>query len=221
MADINMTYQTPGQMASDFPEFGGGGGGSDVASGGSSSGGFFSNPSNIYSLINAAIGAFASTRQAGAQNELFGMSEERLKAARAAAGVENFASIVSRLQPLFRELVAGGLGPKFTQDVASSLAKRGLIGSGVGAALKNAAFAAPELFALQSAAGEAGRIQGGQVSAELGAPLPSQARVDPFSNALLSGARAFFATSAPRTAPQSQANELFPGLTPEDEKRRY
>lgn len=187
---------------------------------GKSGGGF-----DIYGLINGLIGAYSGIRAAGAHNKAVKATAERLGEARKAASAENFASLVARLQPLFRELVASGLGPQFQQTLATQIAKSGLTGSGVGNALKGMGSAMPGIFALQSAFGEAGRIQEGQIGVELGFPMPSP-KADPFSEALVRGATAYFATvSGARekeaTTPPSE-RELFPSLSPTNTSgRRY
>lgn len=180
---------------------------------------------DIYGLINGLIGAYSGIRAAGAHNKAVKATAERLGEARKAASAENFASLVARLQPLFRELVASGLGPQFQQTLATQIAKSGLTGSGVGNALKGMGSAMPGIFALQSAFGEAGRIQEGQIGVELGFPMPSP-KADPFSEALVRGATAYFATvSGARekeaTTPPSE-RELFPSLSPTNTSgRRY
>lgn len=192
----------------------------DTLTGKSSGSGF-----DIYGLINGLIGAYSGIRAAGAQNKAIALTQERLGEARKAASAENFASLVARLQPLFRELVASGLGPQFQQTLATQIAKSGLTGSGVGNALKGMGSAMPGIFALQQAFGEAGRIQEGQIGVELGFPMPSP-KSDPFSEALVRGASAYFATVSGAREKEAMTppaeRELFPSLSPTNTSgRRY
>jgi len=219
--------------ATDFPvgdpldPFGGGlgepgpasGGTGEPGSGGSGGGGgsgtnFFQDPANIFALINAGIAAFSGIRDARARNDAIAFTKQQLANARRLASPDNFTDIVARLQPMFRELVAQGLGPQFTQNLQSNLAKRGLVGTGVGTALSNVGESIPSTFALSSALREGGRIQEGQVGAELGFPAIAP-RTDPFSEALVRGATAFFTTRSggqPASDPEED-RELFPSLT--------
>lgn len=217
--DFSNEFPSYGDLPSGYPS-GGNQSGGDFSFGGSgnqNNGGFFSNPTNILALINTAIGLFGGMRQADMSNEQREMIEERVAAARGAASAENFAGIVARLTPMFREVVAAGLGPAFQESVSRTMAKRGLTGTGVGAAFSNASAAMPNIMAFQSAMGEAGRIQEGQIGAELGAPIPGP-RMDPFTTALVTGARAFFGTTASsrnesNSVPRPDEQELFPNLS--------
>ena len=116
---------------------------------------------------------------------------------------------------MFRELVAQGLGPQFQQNLQGNLARRGLIGTGVGTALSNVGESIPGVTAFSGAQREAGRIQEGQVGAELGFPAIAP-RTDPFSEALVRGATAFFTTRTGGqpggTGSREEDNELFPTL---------
>lgn len=200
--DLDPSFPIPGTGEAGFEPPGGG----DISTQNIGGNGF-----DWATAINTLIGAVAGYKQGKASQQSEKENQKRIQAARAAAGPENFAALLAKLQPIFREIVASGLGPQFAQGIASNLARRGLVGSGVGTALQNAALAAPDIFALQQAAGEAGRIQTGQVGAELGlaASLPPQVRLDPLVQALTLGARANYGTRQGR-----EPETLFPNLTP-------
>jgi len=206
------------------------GGTGEPGSSGSGSGGnpftnFFKDPQNIFSLVNASIAALSGIRDAKARNDAISFTKQQLANARRLASTDNFTDIVSRLQPVFRELVAQGLGPSFQQNLSSNLAKRGLTDTGAGTALQNVGESVPSTFALREALSEGGRIQEGQVGAELGFPSIG-ARTDPFSEALVRGATAFFVTNQ-RDRDQSQGGteglqeqrELFPNLSGSNNRR--
>ena len=114
------------------------------------------------SFIQGAAGiSDADKRNAAAQRGL-------LERARKAASTENFMNTNREILPFLRELQSIGAIPGFQQAAATQNARRGLTGTGLGSALSTAAGGAGELFALQQALQETGRLQSLQTGANLG-----------------------------------------------------
>ncbi len=213
-----------------------------IGSGGSQEGDEFGRSSQggnrtLETIITTSLAIVTAFTENKADKDAAAELQKRLDAARKAASTENFMAIVQDLQPLFRELVASGLGPQFQQAVRRNAARTGRIGSGSDDAIRNATAAIPDIFALQQASGEAGRIQGTQVGAELGIPIQG-AISDPFSEALVRGSTAFFKSQRRDVDDRAVANQgipqrtggrpgiepdrrdLFPNISPDDRSRR-
>lgn len=151
---------------------------------------------DLEALIALFLGLASGAQQASAINASREATEEQIERARGAASPENFANVFKTIQPIFRELVAAGAGPQLSGAILSGLGKSGGKDTGRGQALAAAGAGAGETLALNMTAGEAGRIQSGQVGAELGAlsNIPGP-RVDPFIQALVQGAAGYFGAS--------------------------
>ncbi len=191
----------------------------DSAGGGENS--FFDFDLDLASTINALIGFIAGQQEGKRQEENEAERKARIERARALATPERLTEITKELRPQFRELIASGLGPQFQQNLAGFLGRSGLAGTGVGTLLGGAAIAAPEIFAFSSALAEAGNVQRGQVSTELGLGqiFPPNVSQNPILLGLERAAGALFATPkkqderVARNAPTSSAeSKLFPGI---------
>lgn len=111
------------------------------------------------------------------------------------ASPQHFQDVIGSLQPLFRELVAQGMGPAFQEEVARSLAQHGYTGTGTGEAMRNASFAIPGKLAFEGASQQAGNVIRNQIAAEESQPLMPPTP-NPYMTALLAGARGFLSGSS-------------------------
>lgn len=189
-------------------------GGQDIVGGGDS-GGF---SLDWESLVNLFLGLGVGYLQAQDSNQAREAVEAQIGRARERATPEAFIDIFKTLQPLFREIVASGAGPQLQGALLSGLAKSGGKDTGRGLALAAAGATAGETLALNLTAQESGRVQAGQVGAELGGIGGLTAigpRQDPIISALVSGAAGFFGTSALDKKEEQTAEEqasLFPNI---------
>lgn len=167
--------------------------------------------------IIGGISGFMSgkRRKAAAREERRRQARIRMK-----ASPEHLAQVMQSLAPMFREIVASGLGPEFQTMVADNLAKHGLTGTGVGEAFRSSASAAPAIFATKSAAAEAGNVVGRELYAEgISGPAPAPTQ-NPLIDALMGGARGFMAggggtPSSKGGAPVNYGSEgIMTGQTP-------
>jgi len=194
--------------------FGPGGGEIDTTGGGGGGGFSF----DFESLVNLFLGLGVGFLQAQNSNESRAAVEGQITRARERATPEAFIDVFKTLQPLFREIVASGAGPQLSGALLSGLAKSGGKDTGRGLALAAAGASAGDTLALNLTAAEAGRIQAGQVGAELGGigGLASlQPRQDPILSALVSGAAGFFGTSTLPKKEEGTAEtqrNLFPNI---------
>jgi len=195
-------------------------GGIQVEGGGN---GFFDFDLDLATLINTFIGFTAGQAEGKRQEEIIKAQEERIARARALGTPERLTEITKELRPQFRELIASGLGPQFQQNLAAFLGRSGLSGTGVGTVLGGAALAAPEIFAFSSALAQAGNVQRGQVSTELGLGqiFPPNVAQNPILLGLERAAGALFATPKKQderapggTGASSTSAQLFPGINP-------
>jgi len=188
-------------------------GGQDEVGGGG--GGF---TFDFESLTNLLLGLGVGFLQAQDSNAARADVQAQIGRARERATPEAFIDIFKTLQPLFREIVASGAGPQLQGAILSGLAKSGGKDTGRGLALAAAGASAGDTLALNLTANEAGRIQTGQVGAELGGIGGLTAigpRQDPIIQALAQGAAGFFATSALDRKEESSAERqesLFPNI---------
>jgi hypothetical protein len=178
-------------------------------------------------VIGAGIGAISGFMSGRRRKKAERQERRRQERIRMKASPEHLGDVIKSLTPLFREIVASGLGPQFQTAVADNLAKHGLTGTGVGEAFRSSAAAAPAIFATQAATQEGSQVVGRELAAEgmTGpAPAPSQ---NPLIDALMGGARGFLAAggnAGPKKggAPVNYGSEgimtgqSLPNLTPED-----
>jgi hypothetical protein len=180
--------------------------------------------------IGAGIGAISGFMSGRRRQKAARQERRRQERIRMKASPEHLADVIKSLTPMFREIVASGLGPQFQTAVADNLAKHGMTGTGVGEAFRSSAEAAPAIFATQGAMQEGGQVVGRELAAEGLAgsePAPTQ---NPLLDALMGGARGFFAagggTPKPKMggAPVNYGSEgimtgqPLPNLTPEERR---
>jgi len=106
-------------------------------------------------------GLFGGSRRKRAREEARRLREMILRA----ASPEELIRIITVLQPKMKELVAAGLGPMFQSAIMTNLARNDLLGTGIGATLRNAALAIPGIKGLELAVQEGSQIQGRTVAA--------------------------------------------------------
>jgi hypothetical protein len=164
--------------------------------------------------IGAGVGAISGFMAGRRREKAAAQERARQRHIRNLATPEHLKDVMTSLQPMFREVVAAGLGPQFQESVAQSLAQHGLTGTGAGEAIRGGAVGAPAMFATEMAGQKAGEVVRGQLAAEglAGeAPMPPE---NPLLSALFSGARGFISGGGSLNfkkpgAPNSPA--LFPG----------
>jgi YmgG-like glycine-zipper protein len=160
-------------------------------------------------LIGAGIGAISGFMSGRRRKKAERAERRRQERIRQKASPQHLAAVIQSLQPVFREIVASGLGPQFQTQVNDSLAKHGLTGTGVGEAFRSSAAAAPAIFATQGATSEANQVVNRELYAEgVAGPEPSPAG-NPLMDALMGGARGYFAMSAGNPAPPTGAPGVF------------
>lgn len=111
---------------------------------------------------------------------LGGMGKDKAKKAAARrerqlrflASPQNFLNIARQLTPGFSQLAHQTIGAAASSAAATQAARRGLTGTGLGAALATNAAAAPGIAATQAGFQQAGLIQRQQIAALSGAVIP-------------------------------------------------
>lgn len=155
-------------------------------------------------VLGGISGFMSGKKEARARAE----EKARQERIRQIASPQHLDQLIQHFQPLFREIVASGLGPQFQTAVADNLAKHGMTGTGVGEAFRTAGKTAPAIFATKAATEEAGSTVQRQLSAEgIAGPPPAQAS-NPLLDAILGGARGAFSMSSGTSAPKSTGDVL-------------
>lgn len=143
--------------------------------------------------VGAVVGGISGFMSGRRRQKAARQERRRQARIRTIASPQHLADVMRALQPMFRELVAAGLGPQFQTAVADNLAKHGLTGTGVGEAFRSSAAAAPAIFATTGAASEAKGVVNRELEAEGlagSAPAPVE---NPLIGAIMGGARGFMA----------------------------
>lgn len=117
--------------------------------------GFFQDPKNILGVVNlglSAIGTYLNMKEEEAAKEAVKQQREDLldEVARVTSPA-HFIGVFRSLLPSFRASVAAQSGSQVEGAVANSLARRGMVGTGVGTALTGAAAGSTEAVAVQEA----------------------------------------------------------------------
>lgn len=141
-------------------------------------------------VIAGAIGAISAYGGALSGNKAAQKQKEQQRLAKQELNAKHISKMTQKLTPLFRQGIAGGLGPSYESGVAGNLASRGLTGTGIGESLRNASMAVPGIEAFRAALANAIDIQKARASLMAGAP-PPQPRQNPLTGALSGFASGF------------------------------
>jgi hypothetical protein len=158
----------------------------------------------------------------GAASSYYGAASGRGAARQLAANfreAEDFlnprriAKVTRRLIPLYRELIAGGAGPKIQDDIATILARSGLSDTGAADAIRALGEQAPGIFAFQQALSSAYDIQSQRAAQLLGAPVSPG--YNPIGETLAGGARGFIGGGGLNLGKKTTStDDEYPGLFP-------
>ena len=144
-------------------------------------------------VVGAGIGALSGFMSGRRRKKAERQERRRQARIRQIASPAHLAETMTALAPMFKQIVASGLGPQFSAMVADSLAKHGMTGTGVGEAMRTGAASAPAIFATQAAGAEAGNVVKRELAAEgMNGPEPAPSQ-NPILDALMGGARGFLA----------------------------
>lgn len=149
--------------------------------------------------IAAAVGAISGYMGARSKNKAARRQRDAIKAREAAAlaalSPEAVSKAANKYRPLFREQIAGGEGPLLKQATASSLARHGLTGTGVGESIRALAQTAPDAEAFRRALERGYETQQSIANTILGRPIPDYLRENPYGAALSGAAQGAFGAS--------------------------
>jgi hypothetical protein len=113
-------------------------------------------------IAGFVVGGFVGGRKKDAMRKLMKKREKKL---RYLASPKHLAEVTSQLTPQFRQQIAGGAGAAAQSAIQNSISRRGLSGTGIGAALGAGAAAIPEITAFNQALGQAGNVINRQTEA--------------------------------------------------------
>ena len=150
--------------------------------------------------IAAAVGAIAAYYGARSKNKAKAKQRKAIKKREAAAlqalSPEAVAAATRKYQPLFREEIAGGEGPLLKQATASSLARHGLTGTGVGEAIRGLSATAPDAEAFRRALEKGYATQLSIADTINRRPIPDYLRENPYTAAIQGAAQGYFGAKA-------------------------
>ena len=128
----------------------------------------------------AVIGGISGYLSGKSKKRAIEERNQQLRKARALATPAHLKELMVSMSPMFREIVAAGLGPQFMQEVSVGLSRHGLTGTGAGEAMRTASTQAPAVAAAGMAADRAERVQRNEVNTAL-----QSADIQPVPNPLL------------------------------------
>ena len=146
--------------------------------------------------IAAAVGAISAFSGARSRNKARKKQKravkERERDALAQLSPEAVTGATKKFQPLFREMIAGGEGPLLKQSTASSLARHGLTGTGVGEAIRGLSATAPDAEAFRRALEKGYNTQLSIADTINQRPIPDYMRDNPYMSAISGAAQGAF-----------------------------
>lgn len=141
--------------------------------------------------VGAVSGYFAGRSRRKAERE----QQALYHRATTNLGAKAVMRLQRKLLPQFREQIAAGIGPQFSQQVADNLARHGLTGTGIGETIRDASYAVPGIEAFNQSLDRALQIKQAQSAAMLGRASAAQSRTSPVAEALGAGANAYLLSS--------------------------
>jgi hypothetical protein len=162
-------------------------------------------------LVVAGVSALSSVFSQSSGNKAKKKAQTRVARY---AGPDYVIPALQRYLPIFRNLLLSQLGAGYGSQAATSLARHGFTGSGIGEIVRGLSQVAPEFEAFRAALGAAENSSARATGSQVGTAAPGGTD---YSQILGSGAEAFALFKA-LMGTQKQNNsgngDLFPGLDP-------